>query len=178
MEEGERLGLLWEWDAEHERIMGAGRGRIVGRFLRVSAAEALRNPNYTDADEWAALDDCQVSASVDLDGRDVYAFDVEYARPGWVDLRRAEQIVKVLRKVHRGLERLCAAEGPSGTFHAYAVRVARLLKVKLFLFEQHHAGSSYADNEYQILSVGDGMCRLASIIETRLEQHAAGTSAA
>lgn len=79
-----------------------------------------------------AMADLVVTAQHDRVDRAPYGWRVEYSQPHAVDLARAEVMVKVLRKVERGLARLQDELGYPETFAAYVARVGKVLGVKSY----------------------------------------------
>lgn len=76
-----------------------------------------------------ALEDLTVTAQADRASDDAYGWRVEYSRPYSVDLRRAEQMAKTLRKVDAGLRRIEKRDGYPESFGQYLARVATVLGV-------------------------------------------------
>jgi hypothetical protein len=93
---------------------------------------------------WAAFDygepaysNLQVSSQGNLrePEQPAYGWEVEYRGRYSIELRDAEAMVKVLRKVDRGLERLKSELGYPETIGAYIARVAKVLGIRTFGFE-------------------------------------------
>lgn len=86
-----------------------------------------------------------------------YGWKVEYRDVYSVDLRRADTMLKTLRKVERGLTRIQTELGYPETFPAYLARVAKVLGIKRFGWRVgERNGHSYSDNEYRWTDA-DGM---------------------
>lgn len=67
-----------------------------------------------------------------------YAWDVEFRDVWSVDLRRAEMMVRVLRRVNKAMDRLNDQFGYASTFGAYVLRAAKALGVKRFILPSVH----------------------------------------
>jgi hypothetical protein len=80
--------------------------RFTARPVRVTADGAIRNLTDTFAGE--PLADLTITAQLDHVAADQrpYGWRTEYRQPYDVDLRRAQTVVTVLRKIDRGLERM------------------------------------------------------------------------
>jgi hypothetical protein len=105
--------------------------------------------NYSDH-AWPReepLADFRITCQLDPGGHEPYGFRAEYRDCYSVDLQRAEEMVKLLRKIDRELRKMSEAEGPPETFSAYVVRVARVLKVKRYGWTSDKR-SMYDDNTY------------------------------
>lgn len=66
-----------------------------------------------------------------------YGWDVEYQVYS-VDLRRAETMVRLLRRVNKAMDRLNDQFGYAATFGAYTLRAAKALRVKRFILPSVH----------------------------------------
>lgn len=125
-----------------------GSGRTLS--LRFAPLQMLPNGelrNYVDGydDAHTSLADLRITAQ-QTSGLTAqpYAWRVEYREPYSVDLKRAEIILKTLRKIARGLERLEAEFGYPETFAAYVTRVGSLLKVTRYGWHAER-GETFAD---------------------------------
>lgn len=97
------------------------------------------------------LGDLHVSAQLDrvATNGQPYGFKVEYREAFSVDLRRADAMVKTLRKVERGLTRIQTELGYAETFPAYLARVAKVLGIKQFGWRiGDRDGPLYEHNRY------------------------------
>lgn len=74
-----------------------------------------------------------------------YGLHTEYATAHCVELKRAEMMVKTLRKVDRAMSK---EEVRPVTMGQYATLVARILKVKVLALHVNGSHGSYDDNEY------------------------------
>lgn len=110
--------------------------------------------NYLDGsgvrrNEDAFADLC-ITAQLDRSSDDPYGWSVEYRDIYSVNAERAEVMVKTLRKVNRGLEKMQAELGYAETFAGYVARVAKVLGVKTFMWRttDRRGIGMYADNDY------------------------------
>ena len=132
--------------------------RIVLHPVKVTADGTIRNFS-TGSWDIEPLADFQLSASVDrsVDSSAPYGWTAEYRNAFSVDLRRAEQMIKLLRKVDRGMEKLRGEWGYPATFPVYVSRVAKIIGATSFGFAVDKGrGWSYDDGEYRWTDV-DGM---------------------
>lgn len=107
--------------------------------------------NYTDSWGDEPMADLRISAQADYVSEDAYGWRVEYAQPYSVDLRRAEMMVKTLRKVQRGLDRMERDLGYAESFGAFVARVGKVLGVSRYGWISEHGEVSwqYSDNTYR-----------------------------
>lgn len=97
------------------------------------------------------LGDLHVSAQLDggTANEQAYGFKVEYREAFSVDLARADAMLKTLRKVERGLERIRSELGYAESYPAYLARVAKVLGIKQFGWRVgERDGSLYEQNRY------------------------------
>lgn len=102
------------------------------RYLHVTAnvvvvtAEGIRNPLFDSyANEGAGhLDGYQVTAQMDNTSNRFYGFRADFGDLYRVGLKRAESMVKVLRKIDRHLAKLDVKYGYVTDVSAFAARVA------------------------------------------------------
>lgn len=78
------------------------------------------------------------TSSRDLSSSPSYGWDVEYRDVYTVDLRRAEMMVRVLRRASKAIDRLNDQFGYAATFGAYVLRAAKALGVKRFMLPSIH----------------------------------------
>lgn len=107
--------------------------------------------NFTDLWGDEPLADLRISAQADYASEDAYGWRVEYAQPYSVDLGRAEVMVKLLRKIQRGLDRMERDLGYAESFGAYVARVGKLLGASRYGWESDNGERSwqYSDNTYR-----------------------------
>jgi hypothetical protein len=124
--------------------------RIELRVVYVTATGSIRNGSTSsfDTDPYA---DLVIGAQYDgaTTERQPYGWEVEYRDVYSANLRRVEAMVKTLRKVERGLEKLRAEWGYPDSFAAYVVRVGKLLGTSEFGYKAAGNDSSYDSNEYR-----------------------------
>lgn len=114
-----------------------GSTQIRATIVRITDDGEIRNPGYDYGIDDAHFNDLMVSAYVNDTGEsagNVYGLSVDYRDVFSVDLKRAEGMVKLLRKVTRGMDKLNDAEGyvSEGAYAAYLLRVARVLGIRTF----------------------------------------------
>ncbi len=122
--------------------------------------------NYL-AGSWPAqpLADLRVTAQSDSASEsESYGWRVEFRDSYAVDLARAEEMVKVLRKVSRGMAKLEAQFGYCESFGAYVARVASVLGISRFGWRTDTgSGGFYSDTRYHWTdAVGFGL-RVSSV---------------
>jgi hypothetical protein len=123
--------------------------RFTVRPVGVTADGAIRN--FTDTFGGEPLADLAITAQLDHVAADPhpYGWRTEYRQPYAVDIRRAQTMVKVLRKIDGGLERMRAQLGHPESFTAYLARIARTLGATRFCWAVEARGWSYDDNEHR-----------------------------
>ena len=106
--------------------------------------------NYTDSWGEEPFDSLMVTALVDVNDTfgDSYGYSTEYRDLYSVRLRRAETMLKTLRKVERGLLRIDEIDGMIVSFPEYLLRVARILKIRKFGWLVIDRGPEYRNNTY------------------------------
>jgi hypothetical protein len=110
--------------------------RLVGRFYHLAEDGGFRRTLGDRFEDGAEFADFEVSALVKAE-YGVFGLSAEYRDVYSVDVFRAESMVKLLRKVNKGLERLNSERGwvDSNDFAGYALRVAEVLGVREFYVE-------------------------------------------
>jgi hypothetical protein len=68
----------------------------------------------------------------------LYGYHVEYLNAYSVDLDRAEEMIKVLRKVHRGMIKLEKEWGAATTFDQFAMRALKSLGIQTVYTNRNH----------------------------------------
>lgn len=112
--------------------------------------------NYVESSyDPAPLADLRVRAQHDY-AAEPYAWRVEYHSPYAVDLRRAQEMAKMLRKVERGLERVRLEYGYPESFPAYVARVGKILGIKRYGWRHPDGGIFPTGERYRWTDV-DGM---------------------
>lgn len=105
--------------------------RLTVRPVYIDADDG-RLRNYIDSFGKEPLADLTINAQADYVSDDAYGWRVEYKQPYSVTLRDAETMVKLLRKIDKGLAKLDAKLGRAESFGAYVARVAIVLGVEHF----------------------------------------------
>lgn len=123
--------------------------RFTVQPVRVTADGTIRN--FTDTLGGEPLADLAITPQLDHVAADPhpYGWRTEYRQPYAVDLRRAQTMVTVLRKIDRGLERMRGQLGHPESFTAYLARVARALGVTRFCWATERRGWAHDDNEHR-----------------------------
>jgi hypothetical protein len=111
-----------------------GSPQFVARFCYLNEDGELRNPLGDRWEEGAEFADFTVSAYVGGANEGAWGFQHGYLQPYRVELHRAEAMVKLLRKVEKGLERMNGERGylRQDDFHQYVLRIAEVLRIKRF----------------------------------------------
>jgi hypothetical protein len=118
-----------------ERDMGITKGLSFDRLV-------IRGTGFTDSD---TLDDF---------GTNIY--QVSYDNPFRVELKEAEAMVKTLRKISNGIERLAKKFGRPKDFAQYVQYVMNVLKIKTIMYyRDENISSSYDDNIYYFGDVSE-----------------------
>lgn len=148
-------------------------GQYAGDPLRINLSlcyltEAGELRNFVSSGSLAEdpYDGLRITALADAnaDLGDTYGWRAEYRDIFSVDLHRAESMVKTLRKITRGMEKLNAELGYPETFASYAARVAKVLGVKKFGWKVDGRSSTYADNEYRFGDAPTFTYRLTNVL--------------
>lgn len=82
----------------------------------------------------------------------VYAWEAQFKCPGYVDLERAQRMVKTLQAVDRGLKKVREVDGPERSFGQYVLRVARALGAKQMSYH-----NTFAPEQTAVVSLAQGM---------------------
>lgn len=122
-----------------------GSPQVVGRICYLNEEGELRNPLGDRYEEGAEYADFAVHGYVPQPNHDpeyVWGWGFSYQQPYRVETYRAEQMLKLLRRVDRGMEKLLSERGwpTNGDFHAYALRVAEVLGIKEFRVKNNERG--------------------------------------
>lgn len=139
---------------------------IVLHPVYITSAGEIRNYSSSGFDS-EPLADLIVRASYDpklTSPGTTYAWATEYKDVYSVDLRRAEGMVKTLRKVDRGLERAQMEWGHPDTFAAYAMRVAKALGIKTYGYKADGRSNFYDGNDYRWVGAADLQYRINHLI--------------
>jgi hypothetical protein len=134
---------------------GNGNYRHVNfRFVTVDHEDEVRNiiSSYQDK-HFEFFDDlvihCQIGG-VCSEGEEMkpYSWGADYQDLYSVGLDGAEKMVKTLRRLEKGLDRIQDKLGYAETYADYVLRVANVLGVKVFVFQRTFNGDQYSANEY------------------------------
>jgi hypothetical protein len=122
--------------------------------VKVLADGSVRN--FVDWGGSTPLADLRISAQHDHVTAQPYGWRVEYAQPHSVELARAQSMVKQLRKIERGLERMRAEYAYPESFTAYVTRVAKILGAKRYGW-RHPDGGLFPNGERYRWTDADSM---------------------
>lgn len=147
-------------------------------FVLVNADGEPRNPDEYDYPGYPGL---TITAQANVwtparagDGA-TYGWKLEYSQPWSVDLRRAESMVRTLRKAERGMTKTYAERGDTADFAEFVGRVATALGVKVGTWRLGGAASAtYSDGTWRRMSVGE----LVNVIRHAEQQRITGATAA
>jgi hypothetical protein len=145
--------------------------RFTARPVRVTADGAIRN--FTDTFAGEPLADLTITAQLDHVAADQrpYGWRTEYRQPYDVDLRRAQTMVTVLRKIDRGLERMRGQLGHPESFTAYLARVARALGATRFCWATERRGWAYDDYEHRFADADEMTYHVNRICRDFAKEH-------
>lgn len=127
-----------------------GTQRLVARMVLVTP-DGLRDPLWQrGSDPHRALADFQVHAYLDRDNEHAQCPGHSF-NPVWVELDQAESIVRVLRKIRRGLD---AAEKDSGylpadDFAAYLFRITAILRIRTYYVRNTDKGRAISGETFR-----------------------------
>jgi hypothetical protein len=136
--------------AERDRH-GMGGLEIIALPVHITEANKIRN---TSADRHGPhpLADFQVRALADAEATfgDTYGWSREYHEVFSVDTERAAVMLKRLRALDRGMEKLERELGYASNFPSYLARVASVLKIRQFGWRVAEGGQrwTYDGNRY------------------------------
>ena len=122
-----------------------------GRYLTVNVEFVTIDDNgnrntLTDYEfyENSEFSRIRIRAQADTVSQDFYGSRVEYdSWAGCLSLNRAELIVKGLRKIDKGLDKIIANEGYTGDFAEYVTRVLRAAGCKGYLRDSRNDAGFY-----------------------------------
>jgi hypothetical protein len=130
------------------------------RFVVIDKDGQIRN----GIDGWT--NDLIARAQWNLDkvseGVRTYGWELEYRAPFAVDLRRAEQMVKTLRRIAKADASLPIR---ATTFGQWVVLICRALGVKTLVVAKSDGGWSYSENQHHIGDITDAQSRIDNAIE-------------
>ncbi|GAB3259759.1 hypothetical protein [Kineosporia babensis] len=101
--------------------------------------------------------DFQITGYVDLEKGTVWGYS-HYFNPHQISLDQAESIVKVLRKIKRGLDRADTERGyiPDNSFHEYVIRITAALGITDYRVP---TGDSPSNSGHDVRQVSGGGLR-------------------
>jgi hypothetical protein len=130
-----------------------GTVQMTARPVYVVGGELL-NPQWPQygACPCPELADMEIGGYLREDKSGTYSPSVTFA-PHRVKLEQAESIVKVLRKVHKGLDRLNDTEGylPDGDFAGYVFRVARILGIGTYYVRNTKRAAAVSGERFRLV---------------------------
>jgi hypothetical protein len=78
-----------------------------------------------------------------------YGFQVAYKDVYLIESYDLEKMARTMKRVQKGLERLYHQFGDAKTFEEWILRVAKVLKIKAFIFGAKEDSPWYSENEYR-----------------------------
>lgn len=114
-----------EWALFVANLFQHGVRRIVAHPV-ILAEDGIRIPQFGRWQTGAEYADFEISAYLSDDLPRAWGWEIRFA-PNYVDLKRAESYVRVLRRVERGIARVDRLIGPPTEFDGYLARVALTL---------------------------------------------------
>lgn len=148
------LAMLLKVDTDKNGLLSPITARLHAELVGVTADRKIRNLGH-QYDETDALADLQVNALLSNDEERAWGWGVDYRQVYRVELEQAEKMVKVLRKVKRGLDKATEQFGYSPDFHSYMTRIAHILGVKHFVVqadENSRRGGMYDESQWRFLT--------------------------
>lgn len=121
------LDLRFLYELKRNQYTGDDATHFIARVVYVNN-DGVLNPMDSDWDT-AQFADLGLTA-YHRHGSGWYGFEVEYLQPFRVDLRQAERMVKLLRKVHKTLDRLNEQFGAANDLTTYCARVSQAIGCK------------------------------------------------
>ena len=95
-----------------------------------------------------------------------YGHQIEYHDMYTINLRSAERMLKTLKKINRGIDRLYAKFGPENSFSDYAVRIANICKIDTFVTQTNGTVNSFlSEREYRFMDIVIGKYTIEEFIE-------------
>jgi hypothetical protein len=145
---------------------------LTGGIIRWNEAGKVRNPSdYDTINGFPLLNNLQITSQGTNKDRDrVYGFEVRYRDVYAIDLSLAEKMVKTLRKVNAGMDKLTAKRGyvGPGNFGEYVGRVAEVIGATKILYVQDRPRRSswlmHDDVDYTVLNLGDGVNHVNHVV--------------
>lgn len=138
---------------------------VRARVVHVSAEENGERQVGRPLDDWgdhSEYADLEITAQADEHNILFYGASVEYRRPFTVGLERAEQMVRTLRKVDRGIRRRREQFGREESFAGYLTWVGAILKIRTFCWE---LGRGPEATHYHFSGAGGLESKLAAELE-------------
>ncbi len=133
----------------HKIMDGCGSSdvlRLEIRPVKILADGELRNYVAGSFDREPLADLC-LSAQCDRSG-DIYGYRAEYRDVYAVDLARADEMTKTLRRISRGLDKMTAELGYTESFSAFVARVAKILKIQTYGYEASPRAREVSGNRW------------------------------
>ncbi len=123
---------------------------------------AIRNPRDRDGD--LNLDSLTVISQGNNDDvtRKLYGFEVVYRDVYSVDKAKATRMAHTLSVIDKSFHKQNEKFGYPDTFGAFVARVANAIKADSIVVEknQGRSSSSYSENEYRFLTIGEGVSEI------------------
>lgn len=115
--------------------------RVVAYVSRVTSSGDLRRLSFGSGDTGAHLADFEVSAYLDRDYEHAWC-PGHYFDAFRVDLEQAESVVKVLRKIQKGMDKATREHGhlAADDFAGYLFRIAAILGIRTYYVRNSDRG--------------------------------------
>lgn len=138
-------------DKKEQKLFCQLKSERSGRYLAVNVEfvtidddgrrNTLSDYEFYENSEFSRV---RIHAQADTDSQDFYGSRVEYDPwAGHLSLPRAELIVKGLRKIDKGLDKITTNEGYTGDFAEYVTRVLRVAGCKGYLRDSRNDAGFY-----------------------------------
>lgn len=124
--------------------------RVVASVSRVTSSGELRRPSFRSGDMGAHLADFEVSAYLDRDNEHAWC-PGHYFDAYRVDLDEAESIVKVLRKIQKGMDKVTREHGylAADDFTGYLFRVAAIVGIRTYYVRNSERGREMTGEKFR-----------------------------
>lgn len=140
----------------------------VDKYGKTGRPEPLSPTDYSVPETAKALDGLVITAQADSDtmrrpGQEWYAWQVSYDRSGGIQLRDAEEILPVLRKIAKRLDKMSADIGRPSSLAQYCTYVARAVTSERQPFMRRVPdGQDYEGHGYRSMDANDLEYHLSS----------------
>ena len=136
-----------------------------GRYGHITVKILEREKDSVSGMIYNSVNDLTISCQIS-EGNS-YGYSVEYRDTYTVDLRRAEGMSKLLRKIETGMNKLDETRGYTSEFGVYVGRVMEIIKAEFIVIRTCHFNSDtpwsvrvpayFPDDFFRFLSLGSGI---------------------